>query len=759
MVSSRILKSLTYTENFNIHGADIDSNIQTYEMEIANTQDVLIAIGKEIFDHLDKGIVYFPLYLIKDDIINTQIGLFEISKQRYDKGVYDEDGDVITLKIGKPLLFSNAENAVKNIDSIDEFKVFSPDAIRDKSRSDLQLHLESKTSGSPSPFGCSGAPIGRVELKTKDKSSKELLFKVGNEERERERDKKKVEEDERKIEMNQENHYHDEVEFINNNNDDDVEYIHTEPENILHLNIPKNVMSKTKIDIDNILKDGIFVKHDIDRVKQLPEEDKLTKNPFTKSTSNQWVQNLMENDNYLIEKVAEDGDCLFTVIMKAFEEVGKYTTVLKLRAIVAQHTDQESFNQSRQMYNDYDSLLSKYRNDLVDISSTIKIKKQKFQKQQMSLDEKKNLLEECNNLKNEHNEIQKNRQDTKELISIFFGAHFGNITTLDKFKAFKLTKLFWADEASILTLEKVLNIKIIVLSQINNNNNVEALECGLAHDSIEFTPDYYIISNYRGDHYETISYKNRKILEFAEIPYHLKTMIIKRCMSNTAGPYAIIKDFKKFKQELGILDENRVITDLNTDNLYDSSSILSFFNKSADKKPGKGFGETIKKIDQIEFNNLSHITNWRRIIDDSWLDIENPFTIDSNRYASVMHYYQGSKFKNGFADFFDQFSLDSNSAISKDVALCISAASKPGKFKINGVMVQIRPINTTIDGDFYTNNRNVNEREKAINARFEQNVVFRNTLLKTNRAQLNHYIGNKAPELAISLMKARLIKI
>jgi 2'-phosphotransferase len=64
-----------------------------------------------------------------------------------------------------------------------KIKVFSPDAIRDKSRSDLPLHLESKTSGSPSPFGfysgaaaITGAPIGRVELKEGIKIGKKLCF-------------------------------------------------------------------------------------------------------------------------------------------------------------------------------------------------------------------------------------------------------------------------------------------------------------------------------------------------------------------------------------------------------------------------------------------------------------------------------------------------------------------------------------------------------------------------------------------------------
>jgi hypothetical protein len=40
--------------------------------------------------------------------------------------------------------------------------------------------------------------------------------------------------------------------------------------------------------------------------------------------------------------------------------------------------------------------------------------------------------------------------------------------------------------------------------------------------------------------------------------------------------------------------------------------------------------------------------------------------------------------------------------------------------------------------------------------KFNQNFQLRKILINTKKAQLNHYIGNKTPEIAIALMTTRL---
>ena len=144
---------------------------------------------------------------------------------------------------------------------------------------------------------------------------------------------------------------------------------------------------------------------------------------------------------------------------------------------------------------------------------------------------------------------------------------------------------------------------MITFSELNNQNKHEVLECGLQQEDPNFIPEYYIMTAYSGVHYKTISYKSRKILEFSEIPYDLKTMIIERCMGSTGGPYSMIKDFKDLKNELGIIDVYHVPI-INVD-VFDPSFVLMFYHKSSDMKPGKGTGDTIdKKILAILLNYL-----------------------------------------------------------------------------------------------------------------------------------------------------------
>jgi hypothetical protein len=254
-----------------------------------------------------------------------------------------------------------------------------------------------------------------------------------------------------------------------------------------------------------------------------------------------------------------------------------------------------------------------------------------------------------------------------------------------------------------------------------------------------------------------VTYKNRKILEFSEIPYQIKTMIIQKCMAGIDGPYHVIEDFKNLKTQLGILDDKNEKDFKDVEDLYDDSSILTFYSRSADMKPGKGSGDIIKTENVMEFIGLLGIKNWRRKLDDSWIDIENPFIIDELSYASVMHYYQGSKYKYGHKDFSILFALESKSEISTNIAYCIAATSKSGKYKSDdGKQIVLRKEDIMIDNDFYLR-RNVEEREKGILAKFKDNMEYKNILLNTKKAQLNHFIGNKNPEIATSLMKIRLL--
>jgi hypothetical protein len=548
---------------------------------------------------------------------------------------------------------------------------------------------------------------------------------------------------------------------------EEVEEIEVNDEmDVMRLRLPKQNLSKEEL--KQPISKGVFT---IDKMQKSPtnliEENEETsetlKKQYNESSKNNWVEKFMKNNNYNIIDNEGGGDCFFAVIRDAFHQIGHQTTVQKLRDVLAHEATDEIYMQYRTLYVNYFTEIQLKLKEMKQIKKTIAEMKKRNELTKDKQESAK-IIGEVKEINNRFQRVKLEKEDTEELMEEF--KHMASIDTFEKFKEFIKTSSYWADTWAVSTLEKLLNIKIIILSKeaFEHGDLDSVLQCGQLNDSHfeqqgNFKPDFYIMTCYLGFHYQLISYKHKRIFKFTEIPYDIKVLVINKCIEKNSGPYYLIQDFRNLKTRIGLSPDEGAPTENDeeylVDDLYEPEIQFMFHSKSAgNAKAGKGSGEKITETRMTEFNFLNKdpsCKDWRRKLDDSWIA---PFQLDNHRWSSVEHYYQGAQFKKGHPDFYLQFSLDSGTDISKDIVIARAAGSKSGKLKDR----ILRPKNVKFDADFIEADlimRNVEERNSALEAKFTQNADLKKLLAETKKAKLVHFIRSEQPIVDDALMKLR----
>jgi len=498
---------------------------------------------------------------------------------------------------------------------------------------------------------------------------------------------------------------------------------------------------------------------------------------YKSNKTDSWIKQFMKNGSYSLLDNEGKGDCLFAVIRDAFKgTTGDDITVAKLRDILSKAADEKVFQDFQEQYEMYANEIKKITARQLKIKDDSKVLRTRFATA-ISRDDKKKIAAEATVLQNEFAQLKKEKNYARELQEDY--AWMAGIDSLNKFKDKIKQCSFWAETWSINTLERILNIKLVILSAANYSikdfGNV--LLCGdMIDKSIatkgSFEPKHYIITAYTGRHYMLVRYNDKRIFTFETLPFGIKRLVLDRCMERDTGIYNLIPQFKKLRQTRGIIrpakeEKELPKTDEGVEDIgfptkeeideglksmkgvkFDDSIVFQFYSRSRNSKPGKGAGEKIDKSKILGFAELAGIPDWRRILSNFYV---GEFNLDGKRWLSVENFYHGSKFKKNNPDFYALFSLDSGSEISKNPALAKAAGGATGKYKGK----RIRSKDIKIDPDFFTSNENERAMYRAQMAKYKTGGLAKRVLLATKDAKLQHFVRGSKPIVFYDTMAIR----
>jgi hypothetical protein len=609
MVRSRIDSTINYPEVKaldQIDTKDAQYKAPLYEAEVLGIHTI-VSIGQIKNTFIEKGIVYFPLYLIKDDKVLSQIGVVEAMQETI-PSLLDEENDINLEKAEPALIYSFVK------ESLVRKAVFIAGRAETEGMGMAQAQkIKSKLSLAPLSVSMSASEKERKDaLKKSALLSKELGIGgvgVGDVEDEGE-------------------------------------------EGDLQRAIHASILEGSKVP-------DLPLKHASIPVQTLDQFEAERKR-YRHVKDEAWMESYYENNNFKVIQNSGGGDCFFMIICQAYKTIDPDTTmsVIKLRRLLSYALTDRQFTEYKTLYDDYSREEKKLVKDNQDIATRNKEIKERFQNSQSKQEklelkaESEKLIERNKRVMQEMEAVKENKKEVKFM---------KGVKTIQQLREVmqkrEMTSEYWVDEWAIAALEVILNIKFINLSYNDFNQSqrksfqeINVINCGndltkslveeirkniaevsksegsevvaaaaasasasaSASEEYEFNPDYYIMVSHSMEHYELITYYGNAMLTFPEIPYCVKLQIVTRCLQGKFfnGAYSHIPQFKLFIQELGIakkvegrmVDESVDALSAAASNPHFSENIQLVHHKSAgDQMPGRAQGDYVAQSDRPGF--------------------------------------------------------------------------------------------------------------------------------------------------------------
>jgi hypothetical protein len=482
---------------------------------------------------------------------------------------------------------------------------------------------------------------------------------------------------------------------------------------------------------------------------KLPQETSemaaTLRSEFIPSATHSWVATFMKNAQYRTKENEGGGDCFFAAIRDAMLEIGYLVSVDQLREIVAEEMPEESFRVQKQLHLDMMheqtvlmQELRKFQTKADQLKTYIQGQQSASKQSGMDISEsvKQKYNQDVELLKSQFQQTKQDLQTVNTHLSQSDSTAMSTIQTMDQYRAHIRTSNYWADEVTVLIVERRLNIKCIILSERNFKQSFLDGVLVCTPNPIEsggpFCPTHYIALSYSGTHYKQIMYKGRGIFSYPEIPFDLKSLIQNKCAENPSNGFSVIPEWS--------VHLPRDVTGGGFSERSTTPDILFVYHPmSTDEYPGQGTGEHIIPSTIPLFRALSKRTHWRRVLSD-----EYPCSIrmDSLLWPSVAHYLVAYPFRMEHKSFYQSFS----SPHGKNAQFPPHELDLVMKTNADRIPQVTHPIAEETWQSI---------REMALMAKFTQNQPLAWTLLLTRNANLGKFKRKQSPELDHVLMKVR----